>query len=104
VSLWSKPLKELKPATFNARAETFADRPFFRQAFKHNRRLIPVSGYYQGQDTPSGIRTMWGVGGCAVVFGTCVLIEHPQAQPGYVPPPTPLPPPDGYMGTIKSNK
>jgi hypothetical protein len=29
-------------------------------------------------------------GGCAVVFG---LIEHAQAQPGYVPPPTPLPPP-----------
>jgi len=28
--------------------------------------------------------------GCAVVFG---LIEHGQAQPGYVPPPTPLPPP-----------
>jgi hypothetical protein len=33
------------------------------------------------------------VGGCAVVFGACVLIEHAQAQPGYVPPPTPLPPP-----------
>ena len=30
------------------------------------------------------------VGGCAVVFG---LIELAQAQPGYVPPPTPLPPP-----------
>jgi hypothetical protein len=33
------------------------------------------------------------VGGCAVVFNACVLIEHAQAQPGYVPPPTPLPPP-----------
>jgi hypothetical protein len=33
------------------------------------------------------------VGGCAVVFSACVLIEHAQAQPGYVPPPTPLPPP-----------
>ena len=29
----------------------------------------------------------------AVVFGACVLMEHAQAQPGYVPPPTPLPPP-----------
>jgi len=29
------------------------------------------------------------VAGCAVVFG----LEHAQAQPGYVPPPTPLPPP-----------
>jgi hypothetical protein len=27
------------------------------------------------------------VGGCAVVFGTCVLIEHPQAQPGMGLPP-----------------
>jgi len=33
------------------------------------------------------------VGGCAVVFGACVLVELAQAQPGYVPPPTPLPPP-----------
>src|SRR5215471_6706991 len=32
-------------------------------------------------------------GGCAVMFGACVSIEHAQAQPGYVPPPTPLPPP-----------
>ena len=31
--------------------------------------------------------------GCAVMFGVCALIEHAQAQPGYVPPPTPLPPP-----------
>src|SRR5215468_10737352 len=30
---------------------------------------------------------------CAVVFTACGLIEHAQAQPGYVPPPTPLPPP-----------
>ena len=29
----------------------------------------------------------------AVAFSACVLIEHAQAQPGYVPPPTPLPPP-----------
>jgi hypothetical protein len=33
------------------------------------------------------------VGGCAVAFSACVLIELAQAQPGYVPPPTPLPPP-----------
>jgi putative SOS response-associated peptidase YedK len=27
---WSKPLKELKLATFNARAETVTEKPFFR--------------------------------------------------------------------------
>jgi putative SOS response-associated peptidase YedK len=32
-SWWSKPLKELKLATFNARAETVAKKPFFRSAF-----------------------------------------------------------------------
>src|SRR6516164_9570762 len=33
------------------------------------------------------------VGGCAVSFCACVLIEHAQAQPGYVPPSPPPPPP-----------
>jgi hypothetical protein len=31
--------------------------------------------------------------GCAIVFGASMLIQHAQAQPGYVPPATPLPPP-----------
>jgi putative SOS response-associated peptidase YedK len=46
-SWWSKPLKEMKLATFNARAETVATKPMFRSAFKRNRCLIPVSGYYE---------------------------------------------------------
>ena len=53
-SWWSKPLKEMKLATFNARAETVAKKPMFRSAFKRNRCLIPVSGYYEWQDTPGG--------------------------------------------------
>jgi putative SOS response-associated peptidase YedK len=53
-SWWSKPLKELKLATFNARAETVATKPMFRSAFKRNRCLIPVSGYYEWQDTLGG--------------------------------------------------
>jgi len=53
-SWWSKPLKELKLATFNARAETVATKPFFRGPFKRTRCLIPVSGYYEWQDTPGG--------------------------------------------------
>ena len=53
-SWWSKPLKELKLATFNARAETVTTKPFFRGPFQRTRCLIPVSGYYQWQDTPNG--------------------------------------------------
>jgi SOS response associated peptidase (SRAP) len=33
-SWWSKLVKELKLATFNARAETAAEKPFFREGFK----------------------------------------------------------------------
>jgi putative SOS response-associated peptidase YedK len=49
-----KQLKEMKLATFNARAEAVATKPMFRSAFKRNRCLIPVSGYYEWQDTPGG--------------------------------------------------
>ena len=34
---WNKPLKEMKLATFNARADTIATRPMFRLAFKRSR-------------------------------------------------------------------
>jgi putative SOS response-associated peptidase YedK len=37
-----------------ARAEAVETKPFFRDAFKRNRCLIPVSGYYEWQTTPGG--------------------------------------------------
>lgn len=51
---WNKPLKEIKLATFNARAETVTTKPFFRDGFKRTRCLIPVSGYYEWRNTPTG--------------------------------------------------
>ena len=51
---WSKPLKELRIATFNARAETVETKPVFRDAFKRTRCLIPMSGYYEWQETAGG--------------------------------------------------
>ena len=43
---WKKTAKEV-PSTFNARAETVADKPMFRSAFKRTRCIVPVSGYYE---------------------------------------------------------
>jgi len=45
-TLASKPLKDLmKLSTFSARVETVTTKPFFREAFKRTRCLIPASGY-----------------------------------------------------------
>jgi putative SOS response-associated peptidase YedK len=52
-SWWKKSLREL-PSTFNARAETVAQKPMFRAAFKRSRCLVPASGYYEWLTTPGG--------------------------------------------------
>ena len=52
-SWWKKSAKEI-PATFNARAETVAIKPMFRDALRRSRCLIPVSGYYEWLPTPTG--------------------------------------------------
>jgi putative SOS response-associated peptidase YedK len=50
---WKKPLKQL-PASFDARAETVADKPMFRDAFARHRSVIPASGYYERLKRPDG--------------------------------------------------
>jgi putative SOS response-associated peptidase YedK len=50
---WKKTAKEV-PSTFNARAETAAEKPMFRSAFKRTRCIVPASGYYEWRKVEGG--------------------------------------------------
>jgi putative SOS response-associated peptidase YedK len=52
-SWWKKTAKDV-PSTFNARAESAAEKPMFRSAFKRNRCIIPASGYFEWKTMPDG--------------------------------------------------
>jgi putative SOS response-associated peptidase YedK len=46
VPYWAKDAK-IGHKAINARAETVADKPMFREAFKRRRCLVPASGYFE---------------------------------------------------------
>ena len=50
---WKKTAKEV-PSTFNARAETVAQKPMFRSAFKRTHCIVPASGYYEWRAVEGG--------------------------------------------------
>lgn len=47
------------PLLINARGETIADKPAFREACRTRRCLIPTTGFYEWTKTPEGDRLPW---------------------------------------------
>jgi putative SOS response-associated peptidase YedK len=55
---WVKELKPGKPL-INARGETVAEKPSFRNAFKRRRCLIPADGFFEWQGDIPGKKQPW---------------------------------------------
>jgi putative SOS response-associated peptidase YedK len=53
VPFWAKE-KSIGARMINARAETAAEKPAFRAAFRHRRCLVPANGFYEWQRAADG--------------------------------------------------
>jgi putative SOS response-associated peptidase YedK len=81
---WKKTAKEV-PSTFNARAETVAQKPMFRSAFKGTRCIVPASGYYEWRTAEGGQAALFHQRGGwvgAVDRGPMGSMERPGDQRG----------------------
>lgn len=47
IPFWTKPGEKPKVAPINARSETVAEKPMFRNLVKRNRCIVPANGFYE---------------------------------------------------------
>ncbi|NJM83660.1 MAG: SOS response-associated peptidase [Tabrizicola sp.] len=58
VPAWYKALND-GPLIINARADTVATKPAFRNAIRERRCIVPVSGFYEWSEGENGARLPW---------------------------------------------
>ena len=79
---WAKPESAFKRPMFNARSETVAERPMFRDSFARRRCLVPANGFYEWKREGQGNKTpMWihdADGGVVTFAGIWSVWEGPN--------------------------
>jgi putative SOS response-associated peptidase YedK len=57
---WTRDLKAL-PLLINARGDTIAEKPSFRDAFARRRCLVPADGFYEWRSVPGSRKEPWRI-------------------------------------------
>lgn len=73
VPVWAKP--DFNPL-INARGETLAEKPSFKNAFKSRRCIIPADGFYEWEKTPGGKQPHYFFLKDKVPFGFAGIYEN----------------------------
>lgn len=84
---WAKSLTS-GPAPINARAETVAEKPSFKSAFKERRCILPADGFYEWQKQGSGPKQPYYIRpksgdplALAGIWGSWRDPETPESEP-----------------------
>lgn len=80
---WAKDLS-IGARTLNARGESVAEKPAFRGAFRYRRCIVPASGFFEWQNTPSGKQPYAIVPTDLPCFGFAGVWEHWTSPDGSV--------------------
>ena len=56
---WVKPETAFKRPMFNARSETVAERPMFRDSFTKSRCIVPANGFFEWRSDGNSKKPMW---------------------------------------------
>ena len=83
IPFWAKTAK-IGYSTINARAETLAEKPAFRAAFRQRRCLIPATGFYEWQAQPGGKQPYHITVGDGELFAFAGLWERWQSEASQV--------------------